>query len=66
MGLVVEISIVMKEVLSFMKFLRDYFFKVKIKCRKGGKVYTIYLIIHKNFFSDLVESKKNSLRKIAY
>ena len=49
---------VIKEVLLFVKFMRDYFFKVKTKGNKGRRVYTKCLILYNTEFTDLVEMIK--------
>ena len=53
----------MKEVLLFVKFMRDYFFEVKIKGNEGGRVYTKCLILHNIEFTNLAEMLKEEFSK---
>ena len=57
-GLVVEILLVITKVLSFVKFLREFFFEIKTKGTEGGRVCTRCLIMHNTQFSDLAEMIK--------
>ena len=36
----------MKEIPSFIKFMRDYFFEIKTKDKEGNRVYTKCLIMN--------------------
>ena len=53
---------VMKKVLLFVKFIRDYFFEFKTKSKEDGRC-TKFLIIHNIEFLDLVEIVKEEFSK---
>ena len=57
-GYVAEVSLVMKEVPNFVKFMREYFFEIKTKDNNRGRVYTKCLLLHNQPFADIVEMIK--------
>ena len=44
---VVEVSLVLKEVLNFIKFMQEYVFEIKIKGTNKERVSTKYLLLQK-------------------
>ena len=57
----VELNDVIKEVLSFIKTLKEYFWDVKIKEHNGGRVYMKLLILHDEELLDLLEIIKEDI-----
>ena len=53
-----EVSLVMKEVPNFVKFMREYFFEIKTKGKDRGRVYIKYLLLHNQPFAHVVEMIK--------
>ena len=60
-GVVVNLNNVMKEVLSFIKTLREYFWDIKIKEYNGRRVYIKLLILHDEELLDLLEMIKKDM-----
>ena len=57
-GYKIDTSEVMKEIPSFIKFIKDYFFEIKTKGKEGGRVYTKCLIMYNVKFQDLAKIVK--------
>ena len=45
----------MKEIPNFIKFIREYFFEIKTKGKKGRRVYTKCLLLHNQPFEDIAK-----------
>ena len=41
-----EVLLLIKEILNFIKFIREYFFEIKTKGKEGRRVYTKCLLLH--------------------
>ena len=52
-GYRVELSLVMKEVPTFIKYIKEFFHEVRAKGKEGGRVYTRCLILHDLPIEDL-------------
>ena len=57
----VEVNNIIKEVPSFIKTLREYFWNVKTKRYNGGRVYTKLLMLHDEELLDLLEIIKEDM-----
>ena len=58
---VVEVKDVIKEVSSFIKTLREYFWDVKTKGHNGGRVYIKLLMLYDEELLDLLEMIKKDI-----
>ena len=45
-GFTAEVSLILKEVPNFVKFMKEYFFKIKIKRKEYRRVHTKCLLLH--------------------
>ena len=62
-GVAVKVKDIMKEVPSFIKTLREYFWDVKTKGCNGGRVYMKLLMLNSEELSDLLEIIKEDMSK---
>ena len=60
----VELSLVMKEVPTFIKYIKKFFHKVRTKRKEGGRVYIRCLILHDLLIKELIKIVKEEMSKI--
>jgi len=63
-GYGVELSLVMKEVPTFIKYIKEFFHKVRTKGKEGGRVYIRCLILHNLLIEDLIDLVKEEMSEI--
>ena len=56
----------MNEILSFIKYIRDYFHEVRTKRKEGGGVFTKCLILYNVSIEDIIEISKEELSKYRF
>ena len=54
----------MKEVPTFIKYIKEFFYKVRIKGKEGGRVYTRCLILYNLLIEDLIKIVKEEMSEI--
>ena len=63
-GYRVDLSLVMKELPTFIKYMKEFFHKVKTRGKDGGRACTRCLILHELPIEELTEMLKEEMSNI--
>ena len=63
-GVAVKLDQVMKEVLSFIKWIQEFFYQLQTKGKKGGRVFTKVFLMHNYEIRDIVEMLKEEFSEL--